>query len=664
MDKHRWANILSDSQYNTLYRIIDKINGLASYIEDNKEMDFISIIKSYKHILIEMNTLTTGRKINIELLSRLYDLWEKEYNKKYNTAKIFNITNINEWEEKPKWADEMSVTEITYLNQFICQVPGMLTYIYKFKENGNLYDIASDYQILLWNKGIKNNQIDFLINTIKERFYRIKGEHKNAIHYVNHSLRIDDEDIISRFNKELEVLQENNSSESDREIFYKKYSNCNNPYISCNIFITQLRENKISIALDSIRNALYYIFASPNIYWHNKEAIYGATTMLCDIVEGLDTKGLYDINYTHPLYVNNILKVLFLLLSRTIYWYDMETYKNETYDDVKLPINTQHKIRAYRYRAKITERYGDFFINEFCRKEHMFMAYSDLINAHNVAFSNNIVSTDSCYKKDSVRLFHEKDLYNDVSPEQAYERGKANNDGIAMNLHKQYQAGKLILSKVQINELLNILNDYLNKELSYAKESNRPISYLTRDNFSAAKKIDSDIIRNYLEANGIDFFYHFTERQRIQSIKKYGGLFSYKRCLDEGIVIPVQENMALSRDIDAKLGLEDYARLSFSKSLPKIVERQKEGADLVMLKISTEVALFEETMFTDIEATHSSLKYGKNFEDLKRVNLKATSRKITDTQDPEYLQSQAEILVKGFIPSKYILNLDNPETIL
>ena len=175
MDKHRWANILSDSQYNTLYRIIDKINGLASYIEDNKEMDFISIIKSYKHILIEMNTLTTGRKINIELLSRLYDLWEKEYNKKYNTAKIFNITNINEWEEKPKWADEMSVTEITYLNQFICQVPGMLTYIYKFKENGNLYDIASDYQILLWNKGIKNNQIDFLINTIKERFYRIKG---------------------------------------------------------------------------------------------------------------------------------------------------------------------------------------------------------------------------------------------------------------------------------------------------------------------------------------------------------------------------------------------------------------------------------------------------------------------------------------------------------
>lgn len=187
---------------------------------------------------------------------------------------------------------------------------------------------------------------------------------------------------------------------------------------------------------------------------------------------------------------------------------------------------------------------------------------------------------------------------------------------------------------------------------------------MTRDNFSAAKKIDSDIIRNYLEANGIDFFYHFTERQRIQSIKKYGGLFSYKRCLDEGIVIPVQENMALSRDIDAKLGLEDYTRLSFSKSLPKIVERQKEGADLVMLKISTEVALFEETMFTDIEATHSSLKYGKNFEDLKRVNLKATSRKITDTQDPEYLQSQAEILVKGFIPSKYILNLDNPETIL
>ena len=121
--------------------------------------------------------------------------------------------------------------------------------------------------------------------------------------------------------------------------------------------------------------------------------------------------------------------------------------------------------------------------------------------------------------------------------------------------------------------------------------------------------------------------------------------------------------MALSRDADAKLGLEDYARVSFSKHLPKIDIRKREGAELVMLKISLDVALFEDTLFTDIEATHPQMRYGKTFSDLMKVNTNIALSDSFPTSEQEFLQQQAEVLIKGMIPLKYILNIDNPEKI-
>ena len=115
------------------------------------------------------------------------------------------------------------------------------------------------------------------------------------------------------------------------------------------------------------------------------------------------------------------------------------------------------------------------------------------------------------------------------------------------------------------------------------------------------------------------------------------------------------------RDIDARFGLEDYARLSFCKRLPKVDERMKEGAELVRLKVSIDVALFEDTLFSDIEATHANFNVGPSIDDLKKVNILATRNEILNPDDNDYLQSQAEVLVKGFIPMKYIINIKNPE---
>jgi hypothetical protein len=127
--------------------------------------------------------------------------------------------------------------------------------------------------------------------------------------------------------------------------------------------------------------------------------------------------------------------------------------------------------------------------------------------------------------------------------------------------------------------------------------------------------------------------------------------------------MPIRDDMALSKDMDAQYGLEDYARLSFCKRLPKIAERKKNGKKLVLLKISIDVATFEDTEFTDMEATSILMKHGTTFEDLKRVNIPVTQTTDSSMSELELLQKQAEVLVKGVVPLKYILNIDNPDII-
>ena len=62
-----------------------------------------------------------------------------------------------------------------------------------------------------------------------------------------------------------------------------------------------------------------------------------------------------------------------------------------------------------------------------------------------------------------------------------------------------------------------------------------------------------------------------------------------------------------------------------------------------------------------MEATLKQMRHGNSFEDLKKVNLRATQTPAYLLSDIEYKQKQAEVLVKGFIPLKYIQNVNNPE---
>ena len=668
MENFPWSYCLNEEQFTKLYRIICKVPGLLQYLTDHNDRELTSHILNFKMDVETEGTSTLGIRMNLELIKKKYDLFRKEYennNRKENVFSYdFDLYHVLTWNPKPKWAKGMTVEEIDYLDHFIPQVIGLPEYLHKNTSRENLYDLIVTYQMQLNATGLNNAKTDFLLETIKERFYRIMDDHKDAIHYVNHSHQIDDHRILDQFNTDAVIsLYPRDVQDEACNDTANKYLKIFHPYISSEIFHKYFRANKINIALSFAHQVFNHIFSSPNIYWHNKEAIFGCVNVLQYTLDALGPKGIRLLYEKNPKMQNVFLETLYLLLSRTIYWSDKESVKNEKYDDTLLPINIQHKLRAYKLRAELIESYGNDLVTNVSIADVNKMSLADFFSAHYMAYSHKIVGNDSIFKQEAIRIFHSKGLFRECTPESASEAGFQMNDELAMAIHQKYKNGMYSLPHKEISDFIRFLREYFKDEQTIAIQNHQPISYLKKDNFSPDYKTQREEIRSYLQQNGINYLYHFTEKNRLQSIIRYGGLLSYKRCLDESGVMPVREDMALTRDIDARLGLEDYVRLSFCSRLPKIEERQAEGAELVLLKIDPEVALFEDTLFTDIEATHEGMRLGNKFDDLRHVNIKATQKDICNPDDDDYWQRQAEILVKSFIPLKYIINIKSPENL-
>lgn len=162
-----------------------------------------------------------------------------------------------------------------------------------------------------------------------------------------------------------------------------------------------------------------------------------------------------------------------------------------------------------------------------------------------------------------------------------------------------------------------------------------------------------------LDNNGIQYLYHFTDRRNIPSIKLHGGLFSWHYCKKNNITIPCQGGDYDSQELDKKYGLEDYVRLSFCNDHPMAYRLQQSGSDIVILKIEVDVALLKGTLFSDINAADKLHTHGGELDDLKRVNFNATKRNYVRKDDDDFKPHQAEVMVKTFVPKKYIVNLDN-----
>jgi hypothetical protein len=172
------------------------------------------------------------------------------------------------------------------------------------------------------------------------------------------------------------------------------------------------------------------------------------------------------------------------------------------------------------------------------------------------------------------------------------------------------------------------------------------------------KKYDWKKFEEVLHKNGITKFYHFTDQLNIESIKKSGGLYSWYHCDITGTNITKSGGDTLSRELDTRYSLQDYVRLSFCNDHPMQFRLSKLDYNLVVLEITLEVAYFEHTKFSDMNATDKRHSHGSSLSDLEAVNFSATKRSYVKTEDPEFKQHQAEILAKTWIPLEYIKNIN------
>ena len=184
------------------------------------------------------------------------------------------------------------------------------------------------------------------------------------------------------------------------------------------------------------------------------------------------------------------------------------------------------------------------------------------------------------------------------------------------------------------------------------------------ENINSNKKVEAEDILAYLRRNGIRKLYHFTDKRNLTSIRIRGGLLSCQYLNSKNISVP---NMG--GDYHAAFSdfsLKDYVRTSFCSNLPmayKLWQRNNRQIELVLLEIDLEVATFEHTKFSDNNASASVCNFGDDLEFIQsNIDLAATKLSWCRSDDPDFGPRQAEVMVKTFIPIRYILNIDHPTT--
>lgn len=173
---------------------------------------------------------------------------------------------------------------------------------------------------------------------------------------------------------------------------------------------------------------------------------------------------------------------------------------------------------------------------------------------------------------------------------------------------------------------------------------------------------ESSNIIEYLQKNGIDKLYHFTDRANLLSIFKSGGLLSWWTCEQNKIKIQKPGGDATSRHLDQSMSLENFVRLSFCRVHPMLHNAKDDGriTNPIILEINIDVCRLPQTQFSDINAVTRTrmASVGEGMSFLKLVNLSIVNKDFFSLSEEEKREYQAEVLVKQRVPLEYFLNID------
>ena len=219
-------------------------------------------------------------------------------------------------------------------------------------------------------------------------------------------------------------------------------------------------------------------------------------------------------------------------------------------------------------------------------------------------------------------------------------------------------------SAVNVPDKRDVVDDEHHTIQTEAREQQNQVIKSTKNTFNTFVN-KSQNIKNYdrnisffLKSKDIDRFYHFTDVRNLESIIANGGLHSWSSIQKKNIN-SIMSSDELSRALDTRKGLQDYVRLSFVQKHPMKYKVEKErGLNLVLLEVDVSISCLESTLFSDMNATDNNVTVKDDFDFLKTFNYDLFKQRYINLGDLEKKKYQAEILVKDFLPIKYIKNID------
>lgn len=136
-------------------------------------------------------------------------------------------------------------------------------------------------------------------------------------------------------------------------------------------------------------------------------------------------------------------------------------------------------------------------------------------------------------------------------------------------------------------------------------------------------------------------------------------MYSWHYCVTNNIDIPVPGGNQLSRDLDTRNGLQDYVRVSFTRSHPMMFVQPIRNRNNVILEIDTEIIYWNGTQYADKNATRNDVNVGSSLHDFMQLRFDLFKLPnhfgLSDFDRPFF---QGEVLIPTKIPAKYIRNLN------
>ena len=176
-------------------------------------------------------------------------------------------------------------------------------------------------------------------------------------------------------------------------------------------------------------------------------------------------------------------------------------------------------------------------------------------------------------------------------------------------------------------------------------------------NKKVSLKCDYSDIELFLQKNDIHCLYHFTSKKNIKSIIKHG-ICSLSELERMGLEVDYGSSTA-SREIDKNKSLSNFVHLSYEQKHPMLFIALAEGRlfDYSVLRISPEVIILKNTLFSDINAASNEAKISADISFFMNLNfISFHNKKYCELTTEAKRLYQAEVLVEKKIEESMILN--------